>query len=54
MPYCIKESEFDPAIHEKVAGPYTLAECQQNCGQVGGQSVAEAKQEKNGCGCGGG
>lgn len=48
MPYCIKESDFDPAIHVKVSGPYTIEECQQNCGQVG-MLVEEKKQD---CGCG--
>lgn len=46
MPYCIKESEFNPDIHVKVSGPHTLEECQQNCGQVGGL------EHKEDCGCG--
>ena len=46
MPYCIKVSDFDPDIHDKVSEQtYTLEECQQNCGQVGGLEHKE-------CGCG--
>lgn len=48
MPHCIKESEFNPEIHVKVAGPYTLEECQQNCGQP----VSGLSTEKKDCGCG--
>jgi hypothetical protein len=46
MPQCIKESEYNPNIHIKVSGPYTLEECQSKCGQLG------ALQEKKDCGCG--
>jgi hypothetical protein len=53
MPYCIKESEFNPEIHAKVTDPEALAWCQQNCDQVGGLAVAQAKDEKSDCGCGG-
>lgn len=34
MPRCIKESEYNPDIHVIVGGPYTLEECQSNCGSV--------------------
>lgn len=44
MPYCIKESDFDPSVHIKVSGPHTLEECQQNCDQVSGQGAKD-------CGC---
>lgn len=47
MPHCIKESEFDPQIHVKISGPYTIEECQQNCGQSVG-----ALENKEDCGCG--
>lgn len=46
MSHCIKESEFDPAIHVKISGPHTLEECQQICGQVGAQETKD-------CGCSG-
>ena len=49
MPHCIKESDFNPDIHVKVSGPYTLEECQQNCGQsVGGLAIPGEKKD---CGC---
>lgn len=44
MSRCIKESEFDPNLHIKISGPYTLEECQQNCGEVSGQASED-------CGC---
>lgn len=46
MPTCIKQSEYDPSIHIIVAGPYTLEECQANCG-----SVSMMKSDKKDCGC---
>ena len=45
MPRCIKESEYNPDIHVIVGGPYTLEECQFNCGSV---SLMKSKD----CGCG--
>jgi len=50
MPRCIKQSEFDPALHVKISGPHTLEECQQICGDTGGLTSSSV-QKQSGCGC---
>lgn len=52
MPRCIRESEFNSALHVKISGPHTLAECQQICGGVTGLNVPGVQdQASSGCGC---